>query len=607
MKKNITLIGSCTENSVLSTKVDEILYECSEFEYKYIQITKLLHSDRANNNKINNNMLGEIIITSKHKMVDKEVDRKFDNIKFNNEIRTNNDNQNYLLIEVSSNHKNSVYEELINFVLDKNKTESLNNKIILITDHENVDKSKKLKEKYSLSLLVRPFLAEHLLQYLGMKNNDEQSDFHKGIVAKSVQMQKVLKIAKRAANSKITVMLLGESGVGKEILSRMIHEYSPNCKGDFVAVNCAAIPENMLEAILFGHEKGAFTGAATKSIGKFELANNGTLLLDEISEMPLGLQSKILRVIQEKEVERIGGKKPISLNVRIIATTNRDLRREVALGNFRQDLYFRLNVFPIVIPPLRVRKDDIIPLAKKFINIYSNIDLNKNFKLNQSACEYLLSSPWFGNVRELENVIQRALILCDSNVISDKELKLLGDVKPIDDLSDLEQDDFIRQNRDDDNQEQIKKQNQNQAQIQMQKIEHKNVNTFSSFKEKINLLNFQEQVKANNTLKSQEYNHILQVLNQEKGSRKTTAEKLAISPRTLRYKLAKMRKMGLKVPYGHNNTKNIKKVHKDNVKIAKDKEQVINKDVFNYTVIVRDYNKSNENEKINKIENFDKK
>src|SRR5690606_21197862 len=213
------------------------------------------------------------------------------------------------------------------------------------------------------------------------------------------------------AQSDSTVLIVGESGTGKEVLARYIHNHSPRSKQPFIAINCAAIPENMLEAMLFGHEKGAYTGAHSSAPGKFEQANGGTLLLDEISEMDIGLQAKLLRVLQEREVERLGGRKTIKLDVRVIATSNRDMRSEVVAGKFREDLYYRLSVLPLQWAPLRDRPDDIIPLAEKLLHRHALKQNRRGVSLSVSAQQAMLAYPWPGNVRELDNVMQRALIL----------------------------------------------------------------------------------------------------------------------------------------------------------------------------------------------------
>jgi two-component system response regulator FlrC len=241
-------------------------------------------------------------------------------------------------------------------------------------------------------------------------------------VASAESSQHLLELARRVAASDCTVLIVGESGTGKEVLARFIHRFSARSNGPFVAVNCAAIPENMLEAILFGYERGAFTGAHTAHPGKFEQAQGGTLLLDEITEMPLSLQAKLLRVLQEREVERLGGRTPIALELRVLATTNRRLREEVAAGRFREDLYYRLNVFPLGLAPLRLRRDDILPLAMQLLGQRSRVG-EPIPALSADAAQVLLTYPWPGNVRELDNVLQRALILVNGPVISREHIQ----------------------------------------------------------------------------------------------------------------------------------------------------------------------------------------
>ena len=230
--------------------------------------------------------------------------------------------------------------------------------------------------------------------------------------------ESILKIAKQVAPSEANILLTGESGTGKEIFSRFIHDNSKRANKKFVAVNCAAIPETLLESELFGYEKGAFTGAVARRIGKFEEASDGTLLLDEISEMDIKIQAKLLRAIQEKEIDRIGGKTPIKVNTRIIATSNRNLAEAVKNGMFRQDLYYRLNVVNIDIPPLRERKDDIVVLAKHFVKKYSELNEIPLKPLAKSAEEKLLNYLWLGNVRELENTIHRAVLMSTGDEIT---------------------------------------------------------------------------------------------------------------------------------------------------------------------------------------------
>jgi two-component system, response regulator FlrC len=234
--------------------------------------------------------------------------------------------------------------------------------------------------------------------------------------------RRILELTRRVAQSDCTVLIVGESGVGKEVLARYIHRHSVRAAGPFVAVNCAALPETMLEAILFGYERGAFTGAHTGHPGKFEQAQGGTLLLDEVTEMPLALQAKLLRVLQEREVERLGGRGSLALNVRVLATTNRRLREEVAAGRFREDLYYRLNVFPLALPPLRARREDILPLAMQLLCTHCAPG-TRIPALSAEAGQLLLTYPWPGNVRELDNLLQRALILVSGPVIRPEHIQ----------------------------------------------------------------------------------------------------------------------------------------------------------------------------------------
>jgi two-component system response regulator FlrC len=298
-------------------------------------------------------------------------------------------------------------------------------------------------------------------------------------------------MASKVADSDVSVLVSGESGTGKEVLARYIHQESSRRASPFVAINCAAIPENMLEATLFGHEKGAFTGAYEARAGKFEQANGGTLLLDEISEMDLALQAKILRVLQEKEVERLGGKKLIPLDVRIIATTNRDLAREVEDGRFREDLYYRLNVFPLHLLPLRERRDDILPITEHLLKRYAKFHVH----FNDQAMLKLLEYEWPGNVRELENVLQRALIMSEQNQLTNEDVHFQtpSASAPVQNAS-----------------------------KKAQKLEDK--------------------------VKHRETDLIIDALKANQGSRKQAAQQLGISPRTLRYKLARMRDAGISIP-----------------------------------------------------------
>ncbi|MGD8386518.1 MAG: sigma-54 dependent transcriptional regulator [Desulfobacteraceae bacterium] len=241
-------------------------------------------------------------------------------------------------------------------------------------------------------------------------------------IAVNREMLGILDLASRIASSRSTILIQGESGTGKEVIARFIHRSGNRSSGPFVAVNCAALPENLLESELFGHEKGAFTGAVSRKKGKFELAHGGTLLLDEISEMAVSVQAKLLRVLQEREVDRVGGQAPVSVDVRVIATTNRDLTAEVREGNFRQDLFYRLNVVPFHLPPLRKRPEDIAPLADHFLKETASLNGLHPKGLSQNAVDRLQKMPWPGNVRELENLMERATLLVDSERIEPDDL-----------------------------------------------------------------------------------------------------------------------------------------------------------------------------------------
>src|SRR5499425_3367738 len=244
------------------------------------------------------------------------------------------------------------------------------------------------------------------------------------IVGEDAKLKQVTVALHRAAATDTTVLLEGESGTGKELFARALHALSARADGPFVAINCAAIPENLLETELFGYEKGAFTGAATRKPGKFELAHRGTLFLDEIGELPLALQAKILRALEERRFDRVGGTTAIQVDVRVVAATNRNLKAAVAARQYREDLYFRLSVFPIVIPPLRERPDDIPTLARFFIDRFCR-DLNKRpLMLSPSAEDELRAYPWPGNVRELQNCIERAAILTEGDTIHARHLNL---------------------------------------------------------------------------------------------------------------------------------------------------------------------------------------
>lgn len=292
--------------------------------------------------------------------------------------------------------------------------------VLVITGFGTVENAVETMKEGATDYLMKPFSFDAIGK--AVESIISRIQHEREIITEDPEMKKIISLAGNIAGSDITVLITGESGTGKELLARYIHRASRRKEAPFIAVNCAAIPDNLLESELFGHEKGAFTGAVDKKAGKFELANGGTLLLDEIGEMPLILQAKLLRVLQEREVDRIGGKKPIPIDVRIIATTNRDLKKECGEGRFREDLYYRLNVFPIRIPPLRERKKDISALAWHFIKKFSALSGKNITGLSEEALEALLNRPWRGNVRELENVIQRATLISSGDLIKPEDL-----------------------------------------------------------------------------------------------------------------------------------------------------------------------------------------
>jgi two-component system response regulator FlrC len=375
--------------------------------------------------------------------------------------------------------------------------------MILMTAYANINDAIQAMRDGATDYLSKPFAPQVLLNLVGRYAPAQKVVSTKPIVADETSIN-MLSLARKVAKSDATVMVLGPSGSGKEVISRYIHDNSTRSECPFVAINCAAIPENMLEATLFGYEKGAFTGAIQACPGKFEQAQDGTLLLDEITEMDLSLQSKLLRVLQEREVERLGARKTISLNVRVIATSNRDLKEAVAQGRFREDLYYRLNVFPITWLPLGQRKGDIIPLANHMIARHSQSQNKVISDLTASAQHKLLNHSWPGNVRELENVIQRALILAEDSHIDACDL-LIEPAQSIFSSAPTS----------------------NITQVEVEDTDNKLLGS---------------------ELKFQEHQIILDALQAFNGKRKDVAEKLGISPRTLRYKLAKMRESGIDLP-----------------------------------------------------------
>ena len=295
--------------------------------------------------------------------------------------------------------------------------------VVLMTAFAEVDRAVEAMRCGACDFLLKPFEPKALLEHVARYRLPEALDDER-IVASDPVSRNLFALASRVAQTDATVLLAGESGVGKEVVARYIHQQSARHAGPFVAINCAAIPDSLLEATLFGYEKGAFTGAQQAQAGKFEQAQNGTLLLDEVTEMPLGLQAKLLRVLQEREVERVGGKKPVALNIRIIATSNRDIADAVARGQFREDVYYRLNVFPLVIPALRQRCADIVPLARHFLAAHGGRSARPGLRLSPAAEAVLVAHGWPGNVRELENVMQRAVIFAASDVVEADALHL---------------------------------------------------------------------------------------------------------------------------------------------------------------------------------------
>lgn len=293
--------------------------------------------------------------------------------------------------------------------------------VIPVVQYADQAKAAALLELGCVDYLLSPFSESQLGALL--RRQEFAGAAQESFVSCSQAGRRLLAMAQRVSLTRAPILITGETGTGKELMARYIHRFSASADAPFIAVNCAAIPEQMLESILFGHEKGAFTGAVTAQPGKFELANGGTLLLDEIGELPLGLQAKLLRVLQEQRVERLGGRREIELNVRIIAATNRDLQLEVAEGRFRADLMFRLDVLPLHISPLRERKEDVLPLARRFVAKYAPQEAGEDL-FTADACRALMLHDWPGNARELENTVQRALVLRNGLFIQPQDLGL---------------------------------------------------------------------------------------------------------------------------------------------------------------------------------------
>ena len=370
--------------------------------------------------------------------------------------------------------------------------------VVLMTAFAEVDKAVDAMRSGACDFLLKPFEPKALLAHINKYELPETGE-SAGVVAIDPASRELFAMAQRVAQTDATVLLTGESGVGKEVVARFIHRNSARKNGPFVAINCAAIPDSLLEATLFGYEKGAFTGASQAQAGKFEQAQDGSLLLDEVTEMPMSLQAKLLRVLQEREVERVGGKKPVPLNIRIIATSNRDMAEAVAKGVFREDLFYRLNVFPVAIPALRQRREDIPAIARHFVVEHGGRLGRSGVSLTPAAEALLLAHQWPGNVRELENVIQRALILSTGPNVGPEHFNLCSGIK-------------------------------HSAEPLPTALAHQ-----AALPDVGN--------NADN-MKNLEREHILRTVAEVGGSRKLTIERLGISERTLRYKLQQYRDEG---------------------------------------------------------------
>ncbi len=362
--------------------------------------------------------------------------------------------------------------------------------MVLVNEHQTYLAAEAMRAG-AIDYIIKPFSGQQMVDAVKGALRLRQSI--PNLIAVSAMSLQVLQLARRAAKTPATILIGGESGTGKERLARYIHDMSSRSGRPFVAINCAAIPESMLESILFGHNKGAFTGATGAQAGKFEQAQGGTLLLDEISELPLTLQAKLLRVLQEKEVERLGSHQTIALDVRIIAASNKDLRTLVTAGQFREDLFYRLDVLPMSWPALRERPDDILPLAEYFIELHAP---QQGYRLSENARKQLLTYGWPGNVRELDNVIQRSLIMARGLHIQAVDLMLPSYT--------IESDDALPE-----------------------------------------VLSAPEGLSE--TRRYAEFQFVLETLRRFRGHRTRTAEALGMTTRALRYKLAAMREQGIDI------------------------------------------------------------
>lgn len=392
--------------------------------------------------------------------------------------------------------------------------------VLMMTAYATVQAAVEAIQLGAIDYLSKPFSPEVLLNTVSRYVSTEPQNSIEPIVAAASSKQ-LLALCAKVARTDASVMISGPSGSGKEVLARYIHQLSERSNGPFIAINCAAIPENMLESTLFGYEKGAFTGAINACPGKFEQAQQGTILLDEITEMDLNLQVKLLRVLQEREVERLGGRKTIKLDVRVLATSNRNLKQAVAQGEFREDLFYRLNVFPLAWPALSERIEDVIPLAEHLLQRHCQISGRSQMSLSKEARQRLVQYNWPGNVRELDNVIQRALIIAH------------GDSITADDIM-LEQMDINEPNR----------VTNHEASYSEPLLPAEMSTSLSELNDTAN----DEQGSFKHSVYEQEHRIILATMKAYNNRRKDVAQKLGISDRTLRYKLARMRDSGIELP-----------------------------------------------------------
>ncbi|MBQ9275649.1 MAG: sigma-54-dependent Fis family transcriptional regulator [Succinivibrio sp.] len=403
--------------------------------------------------------------------------------------------------------------------------------VLLMTAYANTQGAVMAMKEGAIDYLSKPFAPEVLLnqvsRYVPVNRIPKGEP-----IWEDPSTGELLKLAAKVAATEATVMITGPSGSGKEILSRYVHDKSPRADGPFVAINCAAIPDTMLEATLFGYEKGAFTGAVQACPGKFEQAQGGTILLDEITEMDLNLQAKLLRVLQEKEVERLGSRKTIALDVRVIATSNRDLKQAVAEHKFREDLYYRLNVFPLRWRPLSKRPGDILPIAKFLLSKHAADNQLAIPELTSAACAKLRQYTWPGNVRELENVMQRALILAVNGKV-DADAIILDEGDFAEEEAGVFEDEPLDLSL---REELLKDESSETAEAAAESRGDDAVR------------NQKIPPDLGGELKQHEYQIILDALIESRGNRQAVSDKLGISPRTLRYKIAKMREMGMIIP-----------------------------------------------------------